>query len=105
MKQITRYICEKCGKHFDNYEDAYQCENAHLMPDTTEMKVLEDYAVYAEGRKFPDQIVLPFIDNDEVKCFVYNRGGEDAEAALEYSNAMEVTRSWLEKYLKDKGLA
>ena len=32
MKNL--YVCEKCGKTFDNWDDAYHCENSHNDVDT-----------------------------------------------------------------------
>ena len=28
-KQLTKYACEFCGKLFDHYNDAWECEDSH----------------------------------------------------------------------------
>lgn len=32
MKKSVQYVCEKCFRHFENEQDALDCENNHGLP-------------------------------------------------------------------------
>ena len=54
----TQYICEKCGQTFENYDDAYNCENHHYKLDLTDMsEELNEYTEYAKGGELPSNFV------------------------------------------------
>lgn len=54
------YECEKCGARFDNYDDAYKCENSHYMLDFDSMsKELEEYLEYGYNKEIPTNMVVP----------------------------------------------
>lgn len=60
MKQI--YMCEKCGTQYEEYDDAYKCEESHVALDLGGSEfALEcwETAKYSLGHAIPDEIVLP----------------------------------------------
>ena len=69
MKNL--YVCEKCGKVFSEYDDAWACERRHVtvdqiysweLPQDTDLKT----EFYAEGESSPEYVVLKAaeMDND-----------------------------------------
>ena len=57
MKHV--YICEKCGKQFNDYDEAYACEEGHLREfDNTMEPEMKTRMVFAPGEHAPKQIVL-----------------------------------------------
>ena len=56
----TQYICEKCGQTFENYEDAYKCENNHHMLDFSSMEQeLRDYVEFGVNKEIPSKMIVP----------------------------------------------
>lgn len=71
MKQL--YLCEKCGKMHDSYDDAWKCERSHITLDQVfswELPNGADIQVdfYREGEATPEYIVM--------KNNVYNEDGD-----------------------------
>ncbi len=72
MKSL--YVCEKCGKMFNDFCAAMDCENSHLHP----IDAYDDYykdlvskCEYDEGSRIPKKVVLHFIfGEDEEDYFV-----------------------------------
>lgn len=77
MKSL--YVCEKCGKMFEEYDQAWACERSHTtvdqvfswdLPNGSDMQV--DF--YQEGESLPEYIVM--------KANVYNKDGEFATTTM-----------------------
>lgn len=71
MKQL--YLCEKCGKMHDSYDDAWKCERSHITLDQVfswELPNGADIQVdfYREGEATPEYMVM--------KANVYNEDGD-----------------------------
>lgn len=71
MKQL--YLCEKCGKMHDSYDDAWKCERSHVTLDQVfswELPNGADIQVdfYREGEATPEYMVM--------KANVYNEDGD-----------------------------
>lgn len=71
MKEL--YLCEKCGKMHDSYDDAWKCERSHItleevfswdLPNGADIQV--DF--YREGEATPEYMVM--------KANVYNEDGD-----------------------------
>ena len=69
MKNL--YVCEKCGKVFSEYDDAWACERSHVTVDQIYSWDLPQNAnlpteFYAEGESIPEYVVLKSteLDND-----------------------------------------
>ena len=71
MKSL--YVCEKCGKMFEEYDQAWECERSHItldqvfsweLPNGSDMQV--DF--YQNGESLPEYMVM--------KANVYNENGE-----------------------------
>lgn len=69
MKNL--YVCEKCGKVFSEYDEAWACEHSHAtvdqiyswdLPRNTNLQT----EFYAEGESIPEYIVMKSteLDND-----------------------------------------
>lgn len=67
MKNL--YVCEKCGKVFSEYDDAWACERSHAtvdqiyswdLPQDTDLKT----EFYAEGESVPEYVVLKTTELD-----------------------------------------
>lgn len=87
----SMYQCEKCGKMFENYTDASNCENSHIEVSILEQYQLMDYndmpAVYAPGEKLPEYVYVKYTlrdsdgnritrgdyDNDKRGVWMYQR--------------------------------
>lgn len=55
------YVCEKCGKQFDDYSAAQACEESHLMIDNCYHKYSQEMAklsVWGKGDRMPRQAVF-----------------------------------------------
>ena len=61
MKNL--YVCEKCGKVFDEYDQAWECEKSHVtldqvfswdLPNGSDMQV----NFYQEGEATPEYMVM-----------------------------------------------
>lgn len=61
----TVYCCEKCGKTFDNYEDAYACENNHAKLDHVY------HATYSKGSAIPTEISVLFNTDSGIASRTY----------------------------------
>lgn len=58
MKNL--YVCEKCGSHYEDYDQAYQCENSHFMLDFDSMsRELEEYVEYGRNKEIPTNLIVP----------------------------------------------
>ena len=53
----TSYICDKCGKVYDNYDDVYACENSHFEPEGYN-EVTWKSLRYEKGEKFPASLII-----------------------------------------------
>ena len=77
MKSL--YVCEKCGKMFEEYDQAWACERSHItldqvfswdLPNGSDMQV--DF--YQEGESLPEYMVM--------KANVYNENGDFATTTM-----------------------
>lgn len=60
---VSCYKCEKCGKVFENYEEAYDHENRHYYTKTwvssTDDEVMKREIEYSETSDAPVALVVP----------------------------------------------
>lgn len=68
MKNL--YVCEKCGKTFTDYDDAWACERSHATVDLIYSWELTQNAnlqteFYAEGESVPEYIVMKSAELDK----------------------------------------
>ena len=77
MKSL--YVCEKCGKMFEEYDQAWACERSHItldqvfswdLPNGSDMQV--DF--YQEGESLPEYMVM--------KANVHNEDGDFATTTM-----------------------
>ena len=77
MKSL--YVCEKCGKMFEEYDQAWACERSHItldqvfswdLPNGSDMQV--DF--YQDGESLPEYIVM--------KANVHNEYGDFATTTM-----------------------
>ena len=77
MKNL--YVCEKCGKMFEDYDQAWACERSHItldqvfswdLPNGSDMQV--DF--YQDGESLPEYIVM--------KANVHNEYGDFATTTM-----------------------
>ena len=77
MKSL--YVCEKCGKMFEEYDQAWACERSHItldqvfswdLPNGSDMQV--DF--YQNGESLPEYIVM--------KANVHNEYGDFATTTM-----------------------
>ena len=66
MKQI--YVCEKCGRQYDNYDDAYACEYSHINIAYSQESIYVNPS-WKPGDIMPREITLQSTD-------VWNENGE-----------------------------
>ena len=85
MKSL--YVCEKCGKMFEEYDQAWACERSHItldqvfswdLPNGSDMQV--DF--YQDGESLPEYIVM--------KANVHNEYGDFATTTM--PNGCEATK-------------
>ena len=69
MKNL--YVCEKCGKVFSEYDEAWACERSHATVDQLyswdfPSETVMPTEFYAEGESVPEYIVMKSaeLDND-----------------------------------------
>ena len=69
MKNL--YVCEKCGKVFSEYDEAWACERSHATVDQLyswdfPSETVMPTEFYAEGESIPEYIVMKAaeMDND-----------------------------------------
>ena len=77
MKSL--YVCEKCGKMFEEYDQAWACERSHITLDQTfswDLPNGSDMQVnfYQEGESLPEYMVM--------KANVYNENGDFATTTM-----------------------
>ena len=77
MKSL--YVCEKCGKMFEEYDQAWACERSHItldqvfswdLPNGSDMQV--DF--YQDGESLPEYIIM--------KANVHNEYGDFATTTM-----------------------
>ena len=57
MKNL--YVCEKCGKQFEDYGEANDCENSHVVFNEIAGEYRNDYLQkWDEGQRFPNNIIV-----------------------------------------------
>ena len=71
MKSL--YVCEKCGKMFEEYDQAWACERSHITLDQVFSWELPNGSdiqcnLYQEGEALPEYMVM--------KANVYNENGD-----------------------------
>ena len=71
MKSL--YVCEKCGKMFEEYDQAWECERSHITLDQVFSWELPNGSdiqcnLYQEGESLPEYMVM--------KANVYNENGD-----------------------------
>lgn len=91
MKIISHYICDKCGKAYEHYEDACKCEESHCEIDWHYTTMMDAEMKYRPGEEIPTQVVLamtkdPIWNTDAgSKLCVYKLEGMlDEETASKY---------------------
>ena len=116
MKSI--YVCEKCGKQFEEYDEAYVCENSHInVGNNLETQFMNPS--WKPGDIMPREITLQsldFYDNDQEKYVsryaVYTikklLSKEECEAIDKkreeyYEEQQRVWEEWQEKHNKKEG--
>ncbi len=65
MRKVSTYICEKCGKKFDNEQDAINCERCHPEVVNVEYQyALGGITEYVDNKYifYPDYIVVTYSD-------------------------------------------
>ena len=81
----TCYVCEKCGKSYEEWDDAYKCENSHASVfhygDCDSL--MDELATYATGVLFPDSIVVQLVHDGE--------NGERISDFVRYSKPVKLT--------------
>jgi hypothetical protein len=55
MKELKRYVCEKCEGRYSSPEMAQECETQHKVPTEVEGK-----AQYKQGKKYPFRVTILF---------------------------------------------
>ena len=85
MKNL--YVCEKCGKMFEEYDQAWACERSHITIDQVFSWELPNGSdiqcnLYQEGESLPEYMVM--------KANVYNENGDFATTTM--PNGHEVLR-------------
>ena len=111
MKQL--YICDKCGAQFDNFDDAWNCENGHLNGfDSSMDEELRKRWRYRPGQVMPERIVMAtskwnYDTNPEGEViysfFSYKLDKplpeqESAEILAEYAKRKEQENAYWEEY-------
>lgn len=56
MKNV--YVCEKCGAQYDQYDEAYACENGHLRFSDDFNVELDTRKVWKKQMQLPNECVL-----------------------------------------------
>lgn len=74
MKNL--YVCEKCGKVFDNWDDAWACERIHQDADTVygwnlSQNVSYPTQAWKNGQVAPEFVVMSVLDVDQDGGCVY----------------------------------
>ena len=77
MKSL--YVCEKCGKMFEEYDQAWACERSHITLDQVFSWELPNGSdiqcnLYQEGESLPEYMVM--------KANVYNDNGDFATTTM-----------------------
>ena len=120
----TVYVCEKCGTSYDDHEEAYKCEESHVVP-----AIFADYreelnkrATWRRGDTMPRTCVIPseykyaydpdtgnykgvvtfalyefkrMLKNDEVQII-------EKERAVREQKEREESQRWHEDYMRRK---
>lgn len=89
----TLYTCEKCGKSYEDFDEAFACENGHVGLDEltfynfeAEVKPL---LAYKAGSKFPERLYFP--------VEIWNRDGENGKTVAVYKLEKEMKSEESEK--------
>jgi hypothetical protein len=95
MKQI--YVCEKCGKQFDDYSEAMRCENSHAgLKHIGWEEEITKRQTWANGDRMPSKAIL---ESDER----WNNETEKSESFYgEYKLVKILTGKELEEILKER---
>ena len=92
MRKLNYYVCEFCGKEYDNEKSAKKCEDFHKKP----IKIIENDSIYSErvltGDKFIDRLdyynlnchgfpekIKVEDDSGNIACYQYKSIVEDKE--------------------------
>lgn len=84
MKNL--YVCEKCGKTFNNWDEAYKCENSHIDVEslyTFNLDVqdkLMPTQFWNEGGVAPDIIIMQHIRTDSEGNYIKRKLPDGTEA-------------------------
>ena len=98
----TVYVCEKCGKQFETYEEVYKCEESHRTVETIgrwelaskdRYGVAEGYTVslgdelqdYSTCKALPDTIMVKYTKTNEDGTPVIDEYGYTVYGAALYS--------------------
>lgn len=90
MKQL--YVCEKCGAQYDDWDEAYKCENSHVNLDIINCGHLADEdrdlmcrtCDYDPGNPIPSSIMVCYYDMDRETGRIRTDGGISVRKALRY---------------------
>ena len=69
MKQITRFVCEKCGASFPSEAEALSCEKYHIPVDGI---VSVDYVCKASGRGLYPRSFMIRMQDGKVRRYEYD---------------------------------
>ena len=95
-----QYVCDYCGKVFDNSHDAYACEDNHVVSfyDYDLAPELRSRYSYKPGARFPDKIVLA----ERRWNYDTNPEGDQILSFAAYKYVGEVSPSEHEKILQEQ---
>lgn len=88
MKNL--YVCEKCGKIFDDWDDAYACERSHIDIDmlySFQIAPMNDnefaqLQFFSKGKVFPTKIVMQAYTYDDDGRIIYQTMPDGTKAPV-----------------------
>lgn len=63
MIERVKFICELCGRAYDNAESAKECEQKHIAIEKIE-KIFYSQSIW-DDKVYPDRIVIKFVDGKQ----------------------------------------
>lgn len=91
MKNL--YICEKCGKSFEDYNEAFACENGHVELHELSFynfeEELKPMLTYKAGIRYPEKLYFP--------VEIWNPDGENKKTVAVYKLEKEMESEKSEK--------
>ena len=112
MKHV--YICEKCGKEYDNWDEAYTCEENHISSFGSGLELeIAKHLQYKPGCRAPSYMILTerkdrwnTETNEQETSFILWKyklvaelpEQETAEILKEYEENQAAQKKWWEDY-------